>query len=77
MFKTRDGLVHHAMRSGPQVIMRVTDKSVLFGAPDTYGITADAAQRAVAITETILMTCLAAPKPATREWVDRFGQFSV
>lgn len=71
LFKTRNGIAHHGAQEGEPVILRVTkENTVVLGAPDTYGITAGSAQRAAVIAETVIGTCVAAPKPATRSWVD-------
>jgi len=70
LFKTRNGIVHHAMRDGTAVILRITDETVMTGAPDTFGLLPTSAQRAAGIAETILDTCAANPKPFIKGWID-------
>jgi hypothetical protein len=68
LFKTRDRAVHHDEVFPTLVSHRVTEETVVFGAPELEAFSAASAERAAELATTILITCIENPKPATAEW---------
>jgi len=50
------------------VAVRVTDETVVLGAPEVHSYSAESAERAFGLADDLLSACLANPKPATAEW---------
>jgi len=70
LFKARDGIVHHAEKYEPMVLLRETDETVVYGSPDLGGLKAETADRAARIAEAIIRICVRNPKPATKKWAE-------
>jgi hypothetical protein len=68
LYDIRDSIVHHSEDDRPLVVARVTQQSVIIGGPETFRLSADSAERAAAIAQTILRTCIEHPKAATKKW---------
>jgi hypothetical protein len=68
LFDARDSVVHHQERHGKLIVTRMTEETIVIGAPESYDLTVEAAARPLGIAESIIATCLGYPKSSTKAW---------
>ncbi|MBJ7329161.1 MAG: hypothetical protein JHC95_04635 [Solirubrobacteraceae bacterium] len=71
LFKLRDRAVHHSSSRREVVVVRETDRTVLYGPPETGLFTPENARRAVDVALDLILACLANPKSQTAAFATR------
>jgi len=74
LYRLRDDAIHHAEAIRPLVEYRVTDESVVWGAPESLAYQAESARRAADLVVDVVRECLTNPKPGTAEWAAQWRQ---
>jgi hypothetical protein len=76
LFKARDHAVHHATQSRQAIVVRVTDRAVVLGAPEAFMFSAEQARRAADLAIEVVTTCLTNPRPQTVDIASRYSSMT-